>query len=745
MTEIIIPIPARLKNVAQGGHVAGSEDIDAGGNKNQKQVNDDVNLGIQIINDKIGTMSGNKTINERLDDLEAMEEIVIDGGEAQIAQGSDFTNPDAAKRAKIPTVGAIVDGLNDGVYDVSKRNPTSGPNSDGKFTLGYILDNANTLIPTGWRHGGMTISFVDSSDNKYVQARCMAQNFTTDVTQWQGVDDEPTSGSDNLVKSGGTFALKQLVYSSFSNTNSLAATYKVENDKVVEESTNYNYRQIIINCSEGDEFVIYGNSSSSHPLCVFTDSSNNVIEKYGDDDFSEQGLYAKAPTNTSKVVLSCYYNYKEKWVIFKNGVISKIFKDVKNSQEDIINIQTEVTKIESDIKTLSDVHTYLTLLPVLNTAGFIQKSDGKFVEYSGYVSTDFVKIEDFEVYHYRGSIIYNVAAVACYSNNNEDSFIASIPTSGSSLVTYEKTFEISDFPVGTKYIRFSARNYADTDFVIPYFAKGSVNNTIFQEKKKLFDKKMYFIGDSIMMGQDNKESVKSVTYYLSSKFGLNIVNNSQGGAVLTSSNKKTPSLRIYKQLTDIPVNADYIIMSGGVNGINKTATEDAPWGWGEISDSFTTNFDTVLQLPCLEAMCKYVVTHWPNKKYGFIITYDISEYDYWEEKATLIKQVLDKWGIPYLDWRHSGINLGSPDIREKYGIDAATIYPAYSNTATYQTDDRVFRDNKIYKANQDILTPEEFTPAHWDLVSSTRYDGWHCNAVAYEQLADKTIEWLRSL
>ena len=33
----------------------------------------------------------------------------------------------------------------------------------------------------------------------------MAQNFTTDTTQWQGVDDEPTAGSDNLVKSGGVY------------------------------------------------------------------------------------------------------------------------------------------------------------------------------------------------------------------------------------------------------------------------------------------------------------------------------------------------------------------------------------------------------------------------------------------------------------------------------------------------------------------------------------------------------------
>jgi hypothetical protein len=49
----------------------------------------------------------------------------------------------------------------------------------------------------------MSFKFVQSSDNKYIQARCMAQNFTTDVTQWQGVDDEPTAGSSNLVKSGG--------------------------------------------------------------------------------------------------------------------------------------------------------------------------------------------------------------------------------------------------------------------------------------------------------------------------------------------------------------------------------------------------------------------------------------------------------------------------------------------------------------------------------------------------------------
>ena len=53
----------------------------------------------------------------------------------------------------------------------------------------------------------MTIRFIQSSDNKYVQYRLMAQDFTTDVSQWQGVDDEPVAASENLVKSGGVAIL----------------------------------------------------------------------------------------------------------------------------------------------------------------------------------------------------------------------------------------------------------------------------------------------------------------------------------------------------------------------------------------------------------------------------------------------------------------------------------------------------------------------------------------------------------
>ena len=89
------------------------------------------------------------------------------------------------------------------IYDVSARN--NGATFESLSAL-LKASNLSTLIPTAVRKGGMTIRFIQSSDNKYVQYRLMANTFKTTVSNWQGVDDTPTSGSDNIVKSGGVFS-----------------------------------------------------------------------------------------------------------------------------------------------------------------------------------------------------------------------------------------------------------------------------------------------------------------------------------------------------------------------------------------------------------------------------------------------------------------------------------------------------------------------------------------------------------
>ena len=99
---------------------------------------------------------------------------------------------------------------NGGAYDISAAHAVGG-------VLATYDDLADALganganVPAAVRKGGMSIKFVLSSDSKYVQYRLMANTFSTTVSDWQGVDNVPITGSDNLVNSGG-------VYFSLSNT-----------------------------------------------------------------------------------------------------------------------------------------------------------------------------------------------------------------------------------------------------------------------------------------------------------------------------------------------------------------------------------------------------------------------------------------------------------------------------------------------------------------------------------------------
>ena len=100
------------------------------------------------------------------------------------------------------------------LYDVSAHN------DDAVFeSLKALLSSSdlNTLIPTSARHGGMSIRFVQSSDNKYVQYRLMANTFSNTESDWQGVDSEPIDGSKNLVESGGVQKF-QYIYNNTPNT-----------------------------------------------------------------------------------------------------------------------------------------------------------------------------------------------------------------------------------------------------------------------------------------------------------------------------------------------------------------------------------------------------------------------------------------------------------------------------------------------------------------------------------------------
>lgn len=95
---------------------------------------------------------------------------------------------------------------NGGAYDISAAHAVGGVLATYD-DLADALGTNGANVPAAVRKGGMSIKFVLSSDNKYVQYRYMSSSTTdaniANVNNWQGVDDEPTSESNNLVKSGG--------------------------------------------------------------------------------------------------------------------------------------------------------------------------------------------------------------------------------------------------------------------------------------------------------------------------------------------------------------------------------------------------------------------------------------------------------------------------------------------------------------------------------------------------------------
>ena len=97
-----------------------------------------------------------------------------------------------------------------GVFDLSKHNAVGGVLAT-YADLSAALTALNAL-DSQYKYGGMSFKFVQSSDNNYVQCRLMANEFTTDVIQWQKVDIIPSAKSKNLVDGGGIYDICGIVF-----------------------------------------------------------------------------------------------------------------------------------------------------------------------------------------------------------------------------------------------------------------------------------------------------------------------------------------------------------------------------------------------------------------------------------------------------------------------------------------------------------------------------------------------------
>jgi hypothetical protein len=166
------------------------------------------------------------------------------------------------------------------VFDISAYHATGG-------TLATYADLAEALsgtnVPTSVRKGGMSVKFVQTSDNKYVQFRYMSSSTAvadfTNTANWQGVDKQPTPNSQSLVESGGVDSA--LNYRASSGT--ILYNNSVDSAKVfIEAFKGHTYRILLEDITVFDDvtfklgiFVKYANLGS---VTTLFDSRTSAIK-----------------------------------------------------------------------------------------------------------------------------------------------------------------------------------------------------------------------------------------------------------------------------------------------------------------------------------------------------------------------------------------------------------------------------------------------------------------------------------
>ena len=200
-----------------------------------------------------------------------------------------------------------------------------------------------------------------------------------------------------------------------------------------------------------------------------------------------------------------------------------------------------------------------------------------------------------------------------------------------------------------------------------------------QSLNPLYGKKLVATGDSITQGGSLPNG--SYATMIAADNNMTFQNKAIWGAVLATgvvSNGRTLD-SIYPTIAQMDADADYVIISGGVNDFSYLDTGAEPLG--AVSRYYEgLDFDTSTYCGALEQMCRDALIKWAGKKVLFVIEHRMNgtlneevegTYDY-NVKNTylpLMRRILEKWGMPYVD-----LYTGTPtlcniaDLKDEYTI-----------------------------------------------------------------------------
>ena len=236
------------------------------------------------------------------------------------------------------------------IYDVTANNDGTTFSS-----LSALLssENLSTLIPTSVRHGGMSISFVQSSDNKYVQYFLTKNVWSDNEADWQKLNLEEDVSQEVKKNYINLIQIEQvgLIQSKTDITDSVSGYY--DESGVFIDSSAFSSQKVTIDHSK-IYYLTYNLVGASYKISsiVLFDSNDNVIATQKLSETYNSKYLLKFPSSVAKFATSHIpNNFRIYEILVMDELVDGLITDRKTnffkSGDNLINPETVHDKVYS--------------------------------------------------------------------------------------------------------------------------------------------------------------------------------------------------------------------------------------------------------------------------------------------------------------------------------------------------------------------------------------------------------------
>ena len=490
---------------------------------------------------------------------------------------------------------------------------------------------------------------------------------------------------------------------------SFSAGYYTRN-KILADIENTARKHVILDVYPNEKFLIKGNEYGTMPLYILLDKNENVVSYFPIEAGAE-------------------INEVEKEIVIPSNVTKMIVNNRATSKTEIVKIyKCENIKLKNEIIDFSKLDTELKG----NFEAITEEIDTSNIEYiNGYLSRDGMKHKETTSTTYMHKYIplekgarylldaYSFSNIPCYFLvDNIDT--ACLEISPEEQTSKKVKYENLEICANSDNVSLCVHKIGDSEFtlkkVVGYSPKTKKVYNPLEGKIAVFD------GDSICDGIEGIDRTSPYYGYgWAGRIGQNNdmvwKNYGKGGGTVTTgtyayttadtttldwenntyyikNSNPTSTTNLYIEITEAEwngintlytrnyanhwestnietiyqeyPNADYVILESCLNDCFKGVPK------GEISQSYTEEFDTTNFAGAMEYMLNKAITLYPTAKIGVVIPPRVTKSTM-NEYHEITRNACKKWGIPFIDlYYKSGLCVDNLAHKETMFVDGHT-------------------------------------------------------------------------